>query len=260
MLIGSSARVAPPADEHSDLDLIVITRDPARYLQQTDWLGACGPWAISFLERTAVADGWERRVLFEDGTDVDFAIFPPASLPALAQDPGVRDILRRGFRVLLDKDAVFAHWSVPATAVPSSPPARMDCEQLMHDFWYHAVWQARKLCRGELWVALDCHGHLVRLLLAMIEQHARVTRGADVDTWHRGRFLERWADPAIVMGLRGVFPHYEPADAWQALTATMVLFRQVATATMERLGHPYPAAADQAASRLVGDLARAQAP
>jgi aminoglycoside 6-adenylyltransferase len=32
--------------------------------------------------------------------------------------------------------------------------------QLTHDFWYHPLWTAKKLRRGEVWIAkqsCDCH-------------------------------------------------------------------------------------------------------
>jgi aminoglycoside 6-adenylyltransferase len=82
------------------------------------------------------------------------------------------------------------------------------------------------------------------LLLRMAEWHAWAAHGLEYDTWSDGRFLEEWADPRVVEGLRPTFARYDAGDARRALLATMDLFRWLATETAERLGYPYPAEAD----------------
>ena len=45
MILGSRARLDRPADQWSDLDLLIITADPERLLAHTDWLEHLGtPW------------------------------------------------------------------------------------------------------------------------------------------------------------------------------------------------------------------------
>ena len=56
----------------------------------------------------------------------------------------------------------------------------------------------------------------------MIEWHARA---GGHDTWFHGRFLEKWADPRAVKEMRDAFAHYDEADIWRALLASMDLFR-----------------------------------
>src|SRR3712207_1019319 len=72
VVVGSRARTDHPADDHSDLDLVVVTTDSNRYLSQTDWLKLLGTSWLTFLEKQAVGEGLERRVLFEGALDVDF--------------------------------------------------------------------------------------------------------------------------------------------------------------------------------------------
>src|SRR5262245_36751765 len=73
IVLGSRARTDRPADEWSDLDLLVVTSDPGRLLAQADWLEQLGTPRLTFLESTAVGGMTERRVLFEGGLDVDFS-------------------------------------------------------------------------------------------------------------------------------------------------------------------------------------------
>lgn len=279
-IIGSQARTTRPADEWSDLDMVVTVDRPERYLLETNWLQNIGnPW-VTFVEGTG--DERERRVLFEGGLDVDFALLSRRKIRLLARLLQMRgrfpsfllrllprtvaqqvsqgiaafsDIARRGTRVLLDKDGIVEHL-LQVTQVPSShPPAEDEFLNLINDFWYHAVWTAKKLRRGELWTAQGCSDAYMKWrLLRMIEWHARATNGWDYDTWHGGRFLEQWADARIVKALQGAFAHYDERDLWRGLSATMDLFRWVAVETAAQLKHPYPTSADERATDLVQSM------
>lgn len=279
-VIGSQARTTRPADAWSDLDVVVTVTRPERYLSETTWLEAIGnPW-VTFIERTG--NDSERRVLFEDGLDVDFVLLSRRKILLLARLLRVRqrfpslvrllpgaaahqlsqgiaplaDVVRRGTRVLLDKDGIATQLLQVTSEGPSSQPPTQDAFlNLIHDFWYHAVWTAKKLRRGELWTAKGCSDSYMKgRLLRMIEWHACATNGWDYDTWHAGRFLEQWADRRIVSDLQSVFAHYDKQDLWRGLTATMNLFRWVAAETAAQLTYPYPTSADAHATALVQRL------
>lgn len=279
IVVGSRARSIQPADEWSDLDLVITATDPERYLTRTDWLGAIGNPQITFIEKTSSADDWERRVLFEGGLDVDFAFISRSKVRLLVRMLRLRErfpllfrllpksaarqvargladfsgIARRGIRVLLDRDG-FAD-ELQSAAVETPPPRPPDQEaflDLVHDFWYHAVWAAKKLRRGELWTAKGCSDIYMKWrLLRMVEWHARARQGWDYDTWFEGRFLERWADPRVLEDLRGAFAHYDEEDLWRGLFETMDFFRWVAEETAAQLDYHYPAPADEYATELV---------
>jgi aminoglycoside 6-adenylyltransferase len=250
VVIGSRAREERPADEWSDLDLLVVAADPERYLSRTDWLQAVGsPW-VTFLERTIVGTQ-ERRVLFEGGLDVDFNLFSRAQFEQLRAHAEVSSaVIRRGVRVLLDREGLARTWAESASNVTAPhPPGEADFQSIVHEFWYRAVWTAKKLRRGELFIAKQsCDCGLKRLLREMMEWHARATHGWEYDTWHDGRFLEQWADPRALAELAPSFAAYDAADLVRALPATVDLFRWLARETAERLGFAYPDAADQHAT------------
>ncbi len=58
------------------------------------------------------------------------------------------------------------------------------------------------------------------------------------------RFV-RWAQTQPDIRAREAFAHYNEEDIWRALWVTMKMFRWLATETAERLGYPYPTAADE---------------
>jgi len=43
------------------------------------------------------------------------------------------------------------------------PPAQDEFLDLINDFWYHTVWTAKKLRRGELWTAQGCSDSYMKL-------------------------------------------------------------------------------------------------
>ncbi len=266
VVIGSRARGDHPADEWADLDVVVLTEHPERLLAQTDWIINIGVPVLTFIEPTASGGEQERRVLFEGGLDVDFAIIPCDKVQHLLETANTSGdlalvmaaALGRGMRLLLDKDALIDRLNRLLAYVqppPPSAPTQQMFLQTVNDFWYHSVWTAKHLRRGELWWAkTGCDGSLKYSLRQMLEWHARATRGAHYNTWFNGRFLEQWADPRALEQLPMAFAHYDEDDIWQALFATMNIFRWLSTETAARLEYSYPAAADAYATRLVRDL------
>lgn len=259
IVIGSQARGISPADEWSDLDLLVITHRPEDLFQETDWLDSLGPVWLTFLEKTATGRGKERRVLFEGGLDVDFIpLSPEEAHEFLLNTPPseITDILRRGYRILLDKDCYAEQLqSLPLQSPSPFPPSPEQWLNLVNDFWYHTLWTAKKLRRGEIWVAKACcDGYMKLLLLQCLEWHAKAIRGGDYDTWFRGRFLERWADPLILAELRKTFARYDEKEVKEALYHTALLFRRLALETAQKLKYDYPSSAEEKVWTLVSTL------
>ena len=262
IVVGSRARADRPADEWSDLDIVMFVTDPEPYLTSADWLNNMGDIRITFVEPTMGGE-MERRVLFNGGLDVDFSIILYAKMKQMIQHglpPELAGIVRRGIRVLLDREGLAACLN-PTDTEPASPGSLAQAEFLdaINDFWYHAVFTAKKLRRGELWYAKACtDGYMKRLLLKMIEWHSQTINGGHCDTWHDGRFMETWADPRVLEGLRGAFAHYDRDDIRRALSATMDLFRWLAKEIAELLAYPYPTVADEYATELVSALLSAE--
>ena len=241
LLVGSRARVDTPADEWSDVDVALVVDDPDRYLGDERWAEAFGRPLLSFIEPTAVGQASERRVLYEGGLDVDFAVFTPLALEQAAEDRAAASVLRRGHVILVDKIGVS---DAVARAASADPPRRLpeksELRELEVDFWYHALWAARKLARGEVLMAKrSVDGYLKERLLTLIAWHARA-RDPGLDTWHEARFFERWADPRAVEALREAYARYDQDEVRGALFATMDAFELFEREAAERLGFDAP--------------------
>ncbi|HYI74807.1 MAG TPA: aminoglycoside 6-adenylyltransferase [Gaiellaceae bacterium] len=237
VLVGSHARTDTRADRWSDLDVILVVDDPDVYAADARWVEEFGVPALTFLEPTAVGDQRERRVLYETGEDVDFPLIPVAALERLDASDNAAALLERGFRVLVDKIELEPRLRALAEERrPQAPTAQRDLTELASDFWYHALWTAKKLRRGEVFTAIDClDGYMKARLVTLLEWHARAT-APEVDVWHAGRFLERWADPGALAALERAYAHYDLRDVARALWETIDLFQGLEEETARRLG------------------------
>jgi aminoglycoside 6-adenylyltransferase len=236
LLVGSQARAGTPADRWSDLDLVFLLDDPAPYIEDASWVEGFGRPSVTFLEATL--DGhWERRVLYESGEDVDFVLFPAAVLERLEESENAAALLRRGYRVLLDRiDLTERLETMVLRPAVEAPPTQHDLTELASDFWYHALWTAKKLRRGEVFTALGClDAYMKARLVTLMAWHARAV-DPSVDTWHEGRFLERWADPGALAALERAYAHYDVRDVARGLWETIDLFQGLEEETAPKLG------------------------
>ena len=132
---------------------------------------------------------------------------------------------------------------------------------MVNDFWYHALWSAKKIGRGEWWTAKTCvDGYLKMRLLTAVEQYEKALHGATYDTWHNGRFIEDWAEGWIIEALTGCYARYDQEEIPKALLATMNLFRKVAKHLAEEMGTWYPEQSDSYVDRLVRQILTAGNP
>ncbi len=241
-VVGSQARPDHPADEWADLDIILFAHSVERYQNTTDWIAALAPVWISLAGRTVAGDP-ERLVLFEGGVQVDFVFRSSnvlAQVPQMLASGNIPDTIRRGTRVLLDKDGALAQLPAPSRPPASPPPDATAFREALDHFWFSAVYCARQLRRGELWLFQNSSGGMQWRLLQMAEWHARAVHGGEYDTWHGGKFIAEWADADVYTELRRTFAHLDRQDSWQALQARLEVFHRLAQAVAAQYGLPYP--------------------
>ena len=260
VVIGSRARVDTPADEWSDLDAVMFVTDPNRYLDSTQWLRALGDVKLTFIETAGDGETQELRVLFDGGVDVDFVpVSIDAANSALESEDGIVPVtFQRGYRFIIDKDGfadkAAAHFGDVKADTPE-PPDEATFLNVVNDFWYHCVWVAKKLCRGEEWSAWGGMGHLTwHSLYPMIVWHAKSLHGGEHDTWHDGRFIEQWADPEFIASLPNALPAYGRENTLAGLPAAMDTFSRVARETAENLDFLYPESAESGVREVVAYL------
>lgn len=236
LLVGSQARTEAPADRWSDLDIVLFVDDPQRLADDESWVATFGSPVLTFLEATGFGSRVERRVLYETGEDVDFPLLEASAWRELGSSPEARALLARGYRVLHDELGLAEELAELPPPAAEEPPDSAALRELASDFWYHALWTAKKLRRGEIFTAIDClDGYLKWRLLTLLRWHAHSV-DPSVETWHSGRFLERWADPGALAALERAYAHYDLRDVARALWETIDLFQGLEEEVARRLG------------------------
>lgn len=254
-VVGSMARSDKPADEWSDLDLAIVSSDVDKWLHSEEWISQFGNPQVSFLEESPVGSLMERRVMFAGGSIVDFNFLKLEMAKPFLRSDAVREVIARGVKVLLDKDQLTEvfHYSTSETK-------RIDDLKFsefkndVNDFWFHTVFIAKKLRRGELLVAKSCcDGYLKRLLLKNVKLQSKMNKSTNQQNWHDVRFFEDWADKDVLQDFDKIYGTYDEESVWKALFQTMELYRKVAQKVANELNYTYPEVADQSSSALVLD-------
>ena len=243
--IGSSTRSDLPADEFSDLDLIIVTSAPDRWYSGES-PALLGKVSISFIEPT-LGGGKERRCIYDADRDVDMIIFTPLQFENALKEGVAEWVMNRGWKLLYDggdyakKIPQFVTLEVHHAVMTDA-----EYENTVNDFFFHIIWACKKFRRGELWSAKMCiDGYLKERLLKMIEQNQLCFGNTDV--WHDGRFLDRWADSSVLDELKDCFAHYDSDDCRRALLATQRLFARLARTVADKRGFIYPEKAEECA-------------
>ena len=259
LVVGSQARAKDPADAFSDVDVVLFCRDHHRYLDEASWLGEIGTPILSFREPTATGNERERRVLFSSGLDVDFSVIAAATARRYADEglpPDIVTVLRRGVRVVIDKDGL-APRLLDSTSTAPSARSTPDADELIEDvddFLYHCLLTARKAGRGELFVALQSISCYLRpRVFSLIRLHSDLVRG-EPTAWYASRMIEFRVDENTLARLRSTCAKHEAASIRRALDATIDLHASLAGEIFDRLGLDYPWDAEARVRALIAEI------
>jgi aminoglycoside 6-adenylyltransferase len=247
LLVGSHARNDHPADEFSDIDVVLTVDDPESFLLSSDWLRELGDVIADVVEPTVIGGMSERRVLFASGQDVDFSVVPTEMMRLLGDFSDVvevRQLFGRGNRVLKDdlgvRDAIEA---IPPLEPGGLPLSEADYRALSNGFWYQLICATKKWRRGELWVAMtSCEGILSKALVDLVRWRTQL-RHPSMEIWHGTRYLEEWADSATMDELAATRTGYGVQEIGLSLRRLGALFRQLEAECREISG--FAAAVDE---------------
>jgi aminoglycoside 6-adenylyltransferase len=245
VLTSSRARADETVDELSDYDLIVAVANADSFVRDEPWLEAyprpLARWGDEH-EVLGLRTNF-RGVVYEDGTKIDFTIWPDELLRRVAEEDPLPEDLDVGYRVLLDKDGRTAEWK-PATYrahIPRVPTAE-EYRALVEEFWWNSTYVAKALRRGEIVFAkllLDYYMK-VDVLWRFLEWKVEIARDWNVRPGVLGRGLE-WLLPSdVVDALHATYVGTEVKENWDALFRTARLFRRIATEVGAALGYEYP--------------------
>jgi hypothetical protein len=119
---------------------------------------------------------------------------------------------------------------------PVAPPDDEALHDLATDFWTTALWAARRLRKGHVFLAVDAvNGALKRSVVTLLGWHA-LSVDRDAPVLEGGRGIERWADAGALSSLERAYADYDLRDAARALWETIDLFQGLEEETARRVG------------------------
>ena len=240
IVVGSRARRDNPADEWSDLDILLFAQNVNRYQDQQDWIEALAPTWMVLQSRTVMNDP-EQVVLFAGGFRTDFVFHTADVLSGvkdMVENNQVPAVIARGARVLIDKDHAIPKLPAPTRPGPAQPPSQADFQKAVEKFWFQAVFAAYQLRRGEMvpFKAVDIG--LKWQLISLLEWNVHSLKGGAVDTWHAGRFLSEWLDPGDLAEFSASYAPCNREESWTAFNILLDLYQRKALETARQLGYP----------------------
>lgn len=102
-VVGSYARGTARAG--SDVDVLVLTAEPGRYLEAHDWLSDFG--RVVRWQREDWGAVQSLRTSYEDGTETEFGV-ASVSWADVPPDPGTREVAEGGLRVVFERDELLS--------------------------------------------------------------------------------------------------------------------------------------------------------
>ena len=251
LLTSSRANPHATVDEFSDYDIILAVTDIRRYLESDDWLENFGRVLTVYKDPIHTEFGLGRFIRvthYEDGTKIDYTVYPVDFLTRIAKEPELPAGLDVGYTVLVDKDRLTEQLKPPAykAHIPTIPTEK-EYQTLIEEFFSETMYVAKHICRDDLMPlkhCLDCMAkqeHLRR----MLEWRVELNHEWSLKAGAYGRNLKKHVAPAVWSELASTYVGAGRDENWEALFTTINLFREIAIEVADHLSYAYPYSLDQ---------------
>jgi aminoglycoside 6-adenylyltransferase len=247
-MILTSTRTKPgvTVDRFSDYDVIVAVTDIHPFFDDRSWLEDFGQVLVLYRDPIRLDEGQERFAYitqYEDGTKIDFTLWPVELVRRVTRRPHLPDDLDVGYAVLLDKDGLTTGLQPPTyRAHIPAPPGEIAYRARVEEFFHEATYVAKHLWRDDLMPAkynLDYAMKGVNLR-CMLEWRIEMDHGWSLKPGAYGKGLKRYLPPEVWSKLEATYVGAGTEENWAALFRTIDLFRQVALEVAAGLGYDYP--------------------
>lgn len=245
IVTSSRARPDGPVDALSDYDVILAVTDPERFATDDAWQHDLGPPMVRWGDESELfgLPTHFRGVVYEDGTKMDYTIWPREILRRIPEHDTFLDELDAGYRVLLDKDGATSDWPAPTyRAYVPGRPTEAEYLALVEEYWWDTTYVAKSLWRDELMFAKYIleHDIATEALRRMLEWRIELDHDWSLPTGVLGRGFKRLLPADIWAELEATYVGPGIEENWAALARATGLFRRVAKEVGDALGFAYP--------------------
>ena len=250
LLESSRASDRTSIDILSDYDVLLVVSDTRPFLRDESWLQDFGKIVVLFRDKGRMHGlmGYNRLVLYEDGTKIDYILWPVALLQRVLDAPRLPDLLDHGYQVLVDKDHL-THRLKPSTytAYILNKPTEKEYSALVEEFWWETSYVAKNLWRDELVHAKYNLDFVMKfeLLRRLLEWRIEIDHNWSWKPGAVGRGLKKYLDSRTWDELASTYVGADINENWIALFKTTALLRRIALEVGHALGYRYPYELDE---------------
>jgi aminoglycoside 6-adenylyltransferase len=244
----TSTRTNPnvKVDVFSDYDVVLIVEDIHPFFEDRGWLAELGPVLVVYRDPIGLTYGCERFAYitqYEDGTKIDYTIFPAKVIGQIVATDRLPDFLDVGYAVLLDKDRLTGGLKAPTySAHIPTPPDETEYRRVIEEFFHEATYVAKHLWRDDLLPAKYNLDYAMKfgLLRQMLEWRIEIDHNWSVKPGAYGKGLKKRLENEIWAELESTYVGAGEEENWDALFRTINLFQRVAIKVGAHLGYTYP--------------------
>ncbi len=262
LLTSSRANPQATVDEFSDYDIILAVTDFRRYLESDDWLEDFGRVLTVYKDPIHTEFGLGRFIRvthYEDGTKIDYTVYPVDLLTRIAKEPELPADLDVGYSVLVDKDKLTEQLKPPTykAHIPTIPTEK-EYQTLVEEFFSETMYVAKHICRDDLMPLKHCLDYMAKQehLRRMLEWRVELDHNWSVRAGAYGKNLKKYVAPAVWSELESTYVGPGKRENWKALFKTINIFRKVATEVADCLNYSYPHSLDERVVKYLGKTKR----
>jgi len=109
-LVGSYAR--EELEKDSDVDLVIITKTPERYITNTDWVRVFGKPITKKIEEYEKLTSL--RIWYENGLEIEYGFTDQEWIQSMSKKE-IKQITDDGLRVLFEKETILSPYETPSS-------------------------------------------------------------------------------------------------------------------------------------------------
>jgi aminoglycoside 6-adenylyltransferase len=264
----TSSRTNPHAivDQFSDYDVILVVTDIIAFFESREWLAEFGDVLVVYRDPIKDNLGYGQFAYitqYEDGTKIDFTLWPIALLKRVAAEEKLPEELDVGYSVLLDKDQLTQQLQPPShqAHIPLRP-TEAEFQTLVEEFFHESTCVAKHLWRGDLLPLKYNLDHAMKQvnLRRMLEWRIEIDHHWSLKPGDYGKGLKKIVTSSVWEKLEQTYVGPSLEDSWHALFSTISLFREIAQEVARLLGFHYPDDLDRKVVRYLRKVKATQRP
>ncbi|MCB5950672.1 aminoglycoside 6-adenylyltransferase [Enterococcus sp. BWT-B8] len=223
-VIGSRAKKEQLTDQWSDLDLLIYTEEPEKYLETPKFISQFGTIWSSIKVKT-MNDEQKRLTLFDGGYQVDIVVKTNKEYAEQVKSEKVPEMFNQGVQLIVN-NAGNGEQLLPnqENQLEKIPLTEENFEQLNQLFWFMTLSISKQLLIEENWAVKAKEQAYKNVTFQMIEWYELSLKDKNVEEKSSGRFINEWTEPSVYKALFNVLGQFGMENNWEALQQSIDLF------------------------------------